>query len=394
MTDSAQEHSHDERSLLWPDMATTTVDDTTQNLLDIRVQSSMSLLQDFSHTPVYDDYTTSDITEIASDEESLQSHEQCIPQVPVQTELVVGESSGDLSVIELEIFEQNLPDMPTGDEAGHKVIPYQPRRFIFKRNSQLLLGRAPSCGSDAKARMRQHLDEGHLREQAQSLNGHDDGLFTNQVVSKIHAALYELDGQLILEDKESTHGTFVNDERVQSCVLKHLDRIRLGRDVVRKDVPYVPLELIVSIKNVMSVDSTKDDENLIEDPYYVPDDEEPQSDEVTTILHDSEPTIKDETEQYAIVPQEADIYQDYLMDELLIKNMPVDVNSAEIDVSTVTDYEYNDPVSNANPNKRKRSLSEHSVHEGPETKRTALVAAAIAGAVIGSIGTIFTLASM
>ncbi|KAF9993812.1 hypothetical protein BGZ80_008020, partial [Entomortierella chlamydospora] len=148
-------------------------------------------------------------------------------------------TSSEPPVIELEIRQLGLS---VRDVSGlDQAIP-QPRKFIFKRNSHLLLGRAPSCGSDAKAKMRQSVGTSHMHQQALALNGSDDGLFTNQVVSKVHAALYEVDGHLILEDKQSTHGTYVNEERIQSRVLKDLDRVKLGRDVVRKDVPYVPLE--------------------------------------------------------------------------------------------------------------------------------------------------------
>jgi pSer/pThr/pTyr-binding forkhead associated (FHA) protein len=122
---------------------------------------------------------------------------------------------------------------------------------MFPPNAQLLLGRAPSGGPEARARLLQHLLHANQLsscERAQADDGSSDGLFANQVISKIHAAIYEEDGRLVLEDQHSTHGTYVNGHKIERRVLQDSDRVRLGRMVVRKDVPYLPLEFIVRIR--------------------------------------------------------------------------------------------------------------------------------------------------
>ncbi|KAI1315754.1 hypothetical protein EDD11_000404 [Mortierella claussenii] len=154
----------------------------------------------------------------------------------------------------LEMTEMNpLPDTDKID-----VDLPQPRVFEFRRGSQLVLGRAPSSGVDRQARVQQLLRD-ELQRQAFAVNGSDDGLFPNQVISKVHAMLYELDGYIVVEDRGSTHGTFVNKQRVQRCTLADTDVIQLGRDVVRKDIPYRPLELLVRIKSCSMTDLPDDE---------------------------------------------------------------------------------------------------------------------------------------
>lgn len=113
----------------------------------------------------------------------------------------------------------------------------------------MLLGRAPSSGLDPKARLKQLSEVGKDAGQAQAENGYDDGLFANQVISKLHAAIFERDGQLVLEDWESTHGTFVNEESITRKTLHDLDHVRLGRPVTRRDIHYKPLEFVVRIQS-------------------------------------------------------------------------------------------------------------------------------------------------
>ncbi|KAF9103184.1 hypothetical protein BGX27_010694 [Mortierella sp. AM989] len=303
--------------------------------------------------------------------------------------------SNDLSVFELEISELVMPNRDTD---GLEQVSPQTRKFSFKRNSQLLLGRAPSCGSDTKARMRQSIEAGHMREQALALNGCDDGLFNNQVVSKIHAALYEMNGQLILEDKQSTHGTYVNEERIQSCTLKNLDRVRLGRDVVRRDVPYVPLEFTVNIKSRTYNNLKSDDEPALVNQDSKPIDEVSQTLDFASHYELNALTDEDETVDFSTSPQEITRLQDNTMDEA-----PNDV--LPISPAFEMDHDYNNlselaeqrvPAATTNVKKRKRLEYEPSMPEtyNPDKKRTALIAAALAGAVVGSIGTIFTLASI
>lgn len=60
-----------------------------------------------------------------------------------------------------------------------------------------------------------------------------DFILDAAMVSRIHCRLsVGDDGQLIVEDLESTNGTFVNDERVTRAVLSTGDRLRVGRVVL------------------------------------------------------------------------------------------------------------------------------------------------------------------
>lgn len=50
------------------------------------------------------------------------------------------------------------------------------------------------------------------------------------MVSRVHCRLTaDAAGGLIVEDLDSTNGTFVNDQRVQRAVLSSGDRLRVGR---------------------------------------------------------------------------------------------------------------------------------------------------------------------
>lgn len=60
-----------------------------------------------------------------------------------------------------------------------------------------------------------------------------DFILDAAMVSRIHCRLtVGDDGQLVVEDLESTNGTFVNDERVTRAVLATGDRLRVGRVVL------------------------------------------------------------------------------------------------------------------------------------------------------------------
>lgn len=52
------------------------------------------------------------------------------------------------------------------------------------------------------------------------------------LVSRVHCHLAASENELIIEDLQSTNGTFVNDERVQTSRLQDGDRIRVGRLVL------------------------------------------------------------------------------------------------------------------------------------------------------------------
>src|ERR1700756_4694733 len=64
-----------------------------------------------------------------------------------------------------------------------------------------------------------------------------DIVLNNQHVSRHHAKLVKIDEGYFLQDLGSTHGTFVNEIRIEQHVLKHGDRISVGKD--RIDLEYI-----------------------------------------------------------------------------------------------------------------------------------------------------------
>lgn len=67
--------------------------------------------------------------------------------------------------------------------------------------------------------------------------------FDDITVSRQHAVLEYRGGEYIVEDIDSTRGTFVNDQRVKHACLKHGDRISLGRNkLVFEDTRYLTVD--------------------------------------------------------------------------------------------------------------------------------------------------------
>ncbi|CAG8519020.1 5760_t:CDS:2 [Paraglomus occultum] len=68
----------------------------------------------------------------------------------------------------------------------------------------------------------------------------DNGVFVCDVMSREHALLKEMNGRICIKDLRSTHGTFVNGERVQQepRYLKHADIITFGHSVRRNQNLY------------------------------------------------------------------------------------------------------------------------------------------------------------
>src|SRR5437763_10311579 len=66
--------------------------------------------------------------------------------------------------------------------------------------------------------------------------GDADVVLNNQHVSRHHAKLVRTGDGYSLHDLASTHGTFVNESRIEQHVLKHGDKISLGKD--RIDLHY------------------------------------------------------------------------------------------------------------------------------------------------------------
>ncbi|CAO3575029.1 unnamed protein product [Mortierella alpina] len=346
-------------------------------------------------------------------------------------------------VIHLEIQLQPLPSI---SDSSAKNSPPRTRRFVFENHARLLLGRSPSSQSDEKARDRQFLEADLQYGRAQAENGYDNGLFTNQVISKRHAALYEQDGQLMLTDLGSTHGTYVNGRCIEGAYeLQDLDRVKLGRNVVRKDVPYEALEFTVRIQKRLvelrdlHVSDGDDDGLSSRSQSPVLGDEQDGGSPASTMELESESQLSPERcewvtdSQQGLESDEGALQgtDDWVFDELDMeaiceedltileapestsvseRSQVVIVEDTENEVvndlkqtTEVTHLKVTETVAtscteNATDLKNEKSAAAGKrkaldAAEPLHVKRTALVAAALAGVVVGSVGTVFTLAS-
>ena len=62
-------------------------------------------------------------------------------------------------------------------------------------------------------------------------SGDADVMLLDEKVSRVHCGIGIEDGAMIIRDLQSKNGTHVNEERVESAVLKPGDRIRIGSSV-------------------------------------------------------------------------------------------------------------------------------------------------------------------
>jgi hypothetical protein len=96
------------------------------------------------------------------------------------------------------VFTQTWLKIEKGFRSGRELLMNKP---------VLTLGRAESC---------------------------DLGLFGDALIDKLHARVYQQDGRYLIADNGSTHGTFVNDQRIaEPTLLRSGDLIRVGNAYVR-----------------------------------------------------------------------------------------------------------------------------------------------------------------
>jgi len=77
-----------------------------------------------------------------------------------------------------------------------------------------------------------------LQKQAITIgrNPHEDIVIDNPAVSQLHARIYYLNGQFIIEDQKSLNGTFVNGKKITKYVLKDGDQIKIGKHILEMSI--------------------------------------------------------------------------------------------------------------------------------------------------------------
>jgi pSer/pThr/pTyr-binding forkhead associated (FHA) protein len=85
-----------------------------------------------------------------------------------------------------------------------------------------------TSGSEADPTVTFRLPPGAARTVGRA--SRSDFILDAALVSRIHCRLVTADsGELVVEDLDSTNGTFVNDRRVRRATLSAGDRLRVGR---------------------------------------------------------------------------------------------------------------------------------------------------------------------
>ncbi|KAG0222247.1 hypothetical protein BGX31_009250 [Mortierella sp. GBA43] len=267
-----------------------------------------------------------------------------------------------MEVTRTEVSQDKDGDLQLSTEESSQTQTVYEGSQVSDQGLVEVLGRAPSAGPEARARLLDLLDAQMVYGRAQADQG-SDGLFANQVISKLHASIREQDGALVLEDHQSTHGTYVNGKKIERRILTNADRVRLGRLVVRKDVRYPPVEFTVTIRRNSEQEMEEEEEKTVED----------------VMVQEGEVVVQSPEDGMAMVVTTR-------VDEAVTPNDNDDDDDASSQSTTTT--------SDLNSKKRKRPDFDNHTAPTSSRKRTALVAAALAGVVVGSVGTVLTLANM
>ncbi|KAF9334039.1 hypothetical protein BG006_002830, partial [Podila minutissima] len=280
---------------------------------------------------------------------------------------------------------------------------FSPRIFTLKKFDSVLLGRASSkTETDAT---------GVLGWGAQPC------MFSNKVISKAHASICHQDGALFIEDENSTHGTFVNGQRIKTkAPLNHGDTLVLGRHVVRKEESFKPLKLNVRIQEIIDIDHVDEDEQVrrlqgldIHDPFFSEEDEQ----EVEEVEEVEAMMAVEAVEDILQIPADSDDVsgtdEDIVpsSDPLAAQDPSADRDTA--DIIAITHAQVEQPIIDLSNNvpqetktlnllgKRKRSDEPSAASDSKQEahkRRASLVVVGLAGVVVGSVGTVLALANI
>ena len=153
---------------------------------------------------------------------------------------------------------KNRGQTPSRSVGGRSSGPQGTRLFAVEELRQYS-GEA-GAGSTGRASVHAPVLEGSsaglvgrrfvLRTGRQTIGRRDDNdiVVSDPSVSASHAWIINQQGHCVIMNTLSTNGTFVNDKRIHETILKHGDRIRLGRTELvfltrEKDAP-APVHLL------------------------------------------------------------------------------------------------------------------------------------------------------
>src|SRR3982750_2265170 len=87
--------------------------------------------------------------------------------------------------------------------------------------------------------------------------GREEGLtlhIDSELVSRRHASIQKIGGQLVVADAGSTNGTFVNDQKIRAHKLHDGDQIRVGKVVLKYTECAIEAQYHEQILHMASVD--------------------------------------------------------------------------------------------------------------------------------------------